>query len=100
MEATKDGIHSFHLRYAGYVGSFYDAYSADARKLLWKQMEEKLYPKGFDAWWMDASEPNIQDNTSIDYRKSLCGPTALGPSTQYLNAYGLMNAEAIYDGQR
>ena len=97
-QAVKDSIRDW--VYPGYVGSFYDAYSADARKLFWKQMEEKLYPKGFDAWWMDASEPNIQDNTSMAYRKSLCGPTALGPSTQYLNAYGLMNAEAIYDGQR
>lgn len=97
-QAVKDSIRDW--VYPGYVGSFYDAYSADARKLFWKQMEEKLYPKGFDAWWMDASEPNIQDNTSMDYRKALCGPTALGPSTQYLNAYALMNAEAIYDGQR
>jgi alpha-D-xyloside xylohydrolase len=97
-QAVKDSIRDW--VYPGYVGSFYDAYSADARKLFWKQIEEKLYPKGFDAWWMDASEPNIQDNTSMEYRKALCGPTALGPSTKYFNAYALMNAEAIYDGQR
>ena len=36
----------------------------------------------------------------MDYRKALCGPTALGPSTEYFNAYALVNAEAIYDGQR
>lgn len=98
QQAVKDSIRDW--VYPGYVGSFYDAYSADARKLFWKQIEEKLYPMGFDAWWMDASEPNIQDNTSMDYRKALCGPTALGPSTKYFNAYALMNAEAIYDGQR
>lgn len=84
----------------GYVGSFYDAYSPEARKLFWKQMEQHLFPLGFDAWWMDASEPNIRDCTDIQYRKDLITPTALGPSTQYFNAYGLMNAEAIYDGQR
>jgi alpha-D-xyloside xylohydrolase len=49
---------------------------------------------------MDASEPNIQDNTSMEYRKALTGPTALGPSTKYLNAYSLVNAESIYKGQR
>ena len=49
---------------------------------------------------MDASEPNIRDCTDIQYRKDLITPTALGPSTQYFNAYALMNAEAIYDGQR
>ena len=84
----------------GYIGSFYDAYDADARKLFWKQMQEHLYTLGIDAWWMDASEPNIRDCTDIQYRKDLCGPTALGPSAQYFNAYALMNAEAIYDGQR
>lgn len=84
----------------GYLYGFYDAYSADARKLFWNQMYEHYYPLGFDAWWMDASEPNIRDCTSMDYRKALCGPTALGPSTEYFNAYAYMNAEAIYDGQR
>ena len=84
----------------GYVGSFYDAYSGDARHLFWNQMREHLYPLGIDAWWMDASEPNVTDCTDMDYRKALCGPTALGPSTQYFNTYALMNARAIYEGQR
>ncbi len=84
----------------GYLGSFYDAYNPDARKLFWHQMEEHYYPLGIDAWWMDASEPNIRDCVDIQYRKDLAGPTALGPSAKYFNAYALMNAEAIYDGQR
>lgn len=84
----------------GYVQSFYDAYSADARKLFWKQMYDHLYPLDIDAWWMDASEPNIHDCTDMDYRKKMAGPTALGPAAQYFNAYALMNAEAIYNGQR
>ncbi|MDE5918188.1 MAG: DUF5110 domain-containing protein, partial [Duncaniella sp.] len=62
--------------------------------------EEHYLPLGIDAWWMDASEPNIRDCTDLQYRKVLITPTALGPSTKYFNAYGLMNAEAIYDGQR
>ena len=49
---------------------------------------------------MDASEPNIRDCTDIEYRKYLSTPTALGPSAKYFNAYALMNAEAIYNGQR
>lgn len=84
----------------GYIGSFYDAYSPDARKLFWSQIREHYYPLGIDAWWMDASEPNVRDCVDMDYRKALCGPTYLGPSTKYFNAYALMNAEAIYDGQR
>ena len=98
QQAVKDGIRDWVG--PGYVGSFYDAYSAPARKLFWSQMKEHLYPLGFDAWWMDASEPNIRDCTDMEYRKLLCGPTALGTSDEYFNAYALMNAEAIYDGQR
>ena len=98
QQAIKDSIRDWVG--PGYVGSFYDAYSADARKLFWNQMYEHLYPLGIDAWWMDASEPNVRDCTDMDYRKALCGSTALGSSTEYFNAYALMNAEAIYDGQR
>lgn len=85
---------------AGYVGSFYDAYNPEARKLFWHQMSEHLFTKGIDAWWMDASEPDILSNASLDYRKALSTPTYLGSSTRYLNAYALMNAQAIYEGQR
>lgn len=97
-QAVKDSIRDWVG--PGYVGSFYDAYSEGARKLFWNQMREHLYPLGIDAWWMDASEPNIADCTDMEYRKLLCGPTAIGPSTQYFNTYALMNAKAIYEGQR
>jgi len=84
----------------GYIGSFYDAYSKGARELFWKQLNEKLYSKHFDAWWMDASEPDIESNASMAYRKKLMNPTAAGSSTEFFNAYGLMNAKGIYEGQR
>ena len=87
----------------GYVGSFYDAYSDGARKLFWQQMDESLFSKykyGIDAWWMDASEPNVRDCTPMWYRKALSGPTALGTTTEYFNAYSIVNADAIYNGQR
>ncbi|MDR7209876.1 alpha-D-xyloside xylohydrolase [Flavobacterium piscis] len=98
QQAIKDSVRDWVG--PGYVGSFYDAYSGGARKLFWKQIYENLYPMGVDAWWMDASEPNVLDCTDMDYRKALQGPTALGSSTEYFNTYALMNAEAIYDGQR
>ena len=99
----------------GYKNGFYDAYDEGARKMFWRQMDEKLYtglskksltsrPSSLtsmvDAWWMDASEPNVRDCTPMWYRKALCGPTALGTSTEYFNAYSLVNADAIYNGQR
>ncbi len=97
-QAVKDSIRDWIGK--GYIGSFYDAYSEGARKLFWNQIREHLYTKGFDAWWMDASEPDILSNASIEYRKKLSTPTALGPSTKYFNTYALVNAMAIYNGQR
>ena len=94
--AVRDSV----VDWLGYEQSFYDAYDPGARKLFWKQMKDHLYGLGVDSWWMDASEPNIHDCTDMDYRKAMCGPTALGPSTKYFNAYALMNAQAIYEGQR
>ena len=84
----------------GYHYGFYDAYAPEARKIFWRQMYEKLGVLGMDAWWMDASEPNVRDCTDLRYRKDLCGPTYLGSSDQYFNTYSIVNAEAIYDGQR
>lgn len=102
-QAVKDDIHDW----LGFRGSMYDAYDEGARKLFWKQMDDHLYSKfnkngvpGIDAWWMDASEPNVRDCTPMWYRKALCGPTALGTSTEYFNAYSTVNADAIYNGQR
>ena len=87
----------------GHKQSFYDAYAAGGRKMFWRQMDESLYSKygkKIDAWWMDASEPNLRDCLPLDYMKWLLGPNALGSSTEYLNAYALVNAQAIYEGQR
>ncbi len=98
QQAVKDSIRDWVGQ--GYLGSFYDAYSPEARKLFWHQIQDHYVPLGIDAWWMDASEPNVRDCVDIQYRKDLCGPTALGPSAKYFNAYALENAEAIYDGQR
>ena len=87
----------------GYKNSFYDAYAAGARRLFWQQMDDNLYTRyrhGIDAWWMDASEPNVRDCTPMWYRKALSGPTALGTTTEYFNAYSIVNADAIYNGQR
>lgn len=96
--AVKDSIRDWIAH--GYIAGFYDAYSEGARKMFWDQMNQKLYSKGIDAWWMDASEPDILSNASMKYRKELMNPTALGSSTEYFNAYALANAQGIYEGQR
>lgn len=84
----------------GYVSTFYDPYNADARKLFWKQINKKLFSKGFDAWWLDSTEPDLQSNLSFNEWLLRIGPTALGTSARYLNTFSLMNSKAVYEGQR
>ena len=105
LQSPTDDIHDWVG--PGYTNGFYDAYDAGARQMFWRQMDEKLYTglsgkstSMVDAWWMDASEPNVRDCTPMWYRKALSGPTALGTSTEYFNAYSTVNADAIYNGQR
>ena len=97
--AEEDGLEDW----LGHKQSFYDAYAEGGRKMFWDQMDRNLYSKfgkKIDAWWMDASEPNLRDCLPMDYFKWLITPNALGSSTEYLNAYALVNAQAIYEGQR
>jgi alpha-D-xyloside xylohydrolase len=84
----------------GYVSTFYDAFNKDARAAFWELLDKKLFSKGVDAWWMDASEPDILSNSSPEKRKEQMSPTALGPAAEWLNAYPLENVKGIYEGQR
>ena len=84
----------------GYVSTFYDAFNPAARKSFWSLVNDKLYSKGIDAWWMDATEPDIYSNSSVEERKLLMTPTAEGSSTTYFNGFPLQNAKAVYEGQR
>jgi alpha-D-xyloside xylohydrolase len=84
----------------GYVSTFYDAFNENARKGFWDLINKKIYSKGIDAWWMDASEPDILSNVNPEKRKQQMSPTVIGPAAEYLNAYPLQNAKGIYEGQR
>ena len=96
QQSVKDSLYDW----LGYKYAFYDAYDETARRIFWRQLYENLGTIGMDAWWMDASEPNVRDCTDMAYRKLLCGPTKYGSSDEFFNAYSIVNAEAIYDGQR
>ena len=92
--------------FVGYVFTFYDAFNADARALYWSQMNTALFSKGVDAWWMDATEPEIVEGpftsiaSQIDTNQTHMNPTALGSGARVLNAYSVFNSQAVYEGQR
>ena len=83
----------------GYQSTFYDAFNVDAGKLFWSLINKNLYSKGFDAWWLDATEPDMHSNISIKERKLNMHPTDLGPGAEYFNGYSLMNSKAVFEGQ-
>jgi len=86
--------------WVGYVSTFYDPYHEGARDLYWKQIKEKLVPLGFDAWWLDATEPDIHSNLSMEETVKRNGPTGLGPFRRYRNIYSLFHTKGIYENSR
>ena len=85
---------------------FYNAFSPEARKLYWKQVSEKLFCHGIDAWWCDNSEPFSPEWNNI-IRK--CEGRAYeeyvsAASDRFdpdkLQAFPYWHAAALYDGQR
>lgn len=84
----------------GYISTFYDVFNENARQGFWSLLNTHLFSKKVDAWWMDASEPDILSNVSPEKRKVQMQPLAMGTAAEYMNAYPLMNAKGIYEGQR
>lgn len=85
----------------GYPSTFYDPYSAEAREIYWRQMSETLAPLGFDAWWMDATEPDWHSNLSVEERKDQMTSPATGvPGAAIFNSYPLVHAQGVLEGLR
>lgn len=74
--------------------SYYDAFNPAARAAYWRLLRDQLYSKGVDAWWLDASEPEV------DMQNFRRVQTALGPASLVLNAWPLMHNTGVYVGQR
>ncbi len=81
--------------------TFYDAFNPGARKLFWSQIDTALFSKGIDAWWMDATEPDLMPSPpTLEGQQTHMNPTFLGTGSRMLNGYALENSEGVYTGQR
>jgi alpha-D-xyloside xylohydrolase len=93
----KEGI----TDWIGYPYSYYDAFNPSARKLFWSQINTALFSKGIDAWWLDASEPDMTPSPpTLEGQRIHMNPTAMGTGSRVLNGFPLMNSMAVYEGQR
>ena len=84
----------------GFNNAIYDPFNPDARKEFWELIKKNIYNTGIDAWWMDASEPDVHSNMPPEVRKEMIGNNFLGAPELNYNAFSLMNAKGIYEGQR
>ena len=84
----------------GYRYTFYDAFNPAARRLFWDQLRPLLFDKGVDAWWLDATEPDILPSWDLAKQREAINPTFLGSGARMLNAYSLEQVGGIYAGQR
>jgi alpha-D-xyloside xylohydrolase len=75
---------------------YYDAFKADARTMYWQQMNTALFSKGVDAWWLDATEPELNTNWG-EFRTF---KTDAGLGAVVFNGYPLLTTTAVHDGQR
>lgn len=75
----------------------YDATSTEAREIYWKKLPATLIAKGFDALWLDASEPEIADG-----EQGIPPDAALssGPGALVRNAFSFFHTDGIYQHWR
>ena len=77
-------------------GKWYDPFLPAGRSLYWKFLSENLFARGFDGWWMDASEAELGGNWG-EMRELTTGA---GAGAKVFNAYPLMHSMGVYQGQR
>ncbi len=84
----------------GYKNSHFDPYAKEGRDIYYRQLKTKLVDLGFDAWWMDNTEPDVHSNSRLSDFKKLIGPTVHGLGEVTFNSYSLMATQAMIDGLR
>ncbi len=77
-------------------GRWYDPFSAEGRRIYWKQISKNLFSRGFDGWWLDASEAELGGK----WGRMREIATAGGPGAGVFNTYPLLHTTGIYQGQR
>lgn len=75
---------------------YYDAFNPLGRELYWHDLKAQLFSRGVDAWWLDASEPQLCNH----WGEFANIKTHLGWGAFVYNAYPLMHTTAVYEGQR
>ena len=96
--------HGYLFPTVGWAGfKYFDVDNPAATDLYWKYLNEGLFSKGVDAWWMDSTEPdmvNALTQEGEEYEMKRVKDNHLGTFARYLNPYSLLDTEAVYENQR
>ncbi len=77
--------------------ALYDATNPAAQKKYWENVNNALFQKGVDAWWLDTDEPETegkQDNILVDRKLTI------GSGARYANVFPLFHAGGVSEGQQ
>ena len=74
----------------------YDAFNPKARDIYWHYMNQNIFSKGMDGWWLDATEPEQMNLKSTGSENK----TYLGSFSSVLNAFPLQTTRGVYEHQR
>lgn len=79
----------------GLVNVFSDA----ARKWFWEKIRDTFFRLGIDGYWLDATEPEVKPMlVYASWQREL--KVDGGRMFKYLNLWPLLEAKAVYEGQR
>lgn len=71
----------------------YDVYSAEARDIYWRYLNNGIFSKNVDGFWLDSTEPDHINVKESDYDL----PTILGTFRSVHNAFPLMTVGGVYN---
>jgi alpha-D-xyloside xylohydrolase len=77
----------------------YNPFHEQGRESYWRQIEQALFSKGVDAWWLDAPEPEISTPADPFLYKVVMNNN-LGTGARYLNSFSLLHTRGVYEHQR
>ncbi|MGB7394828.1 MAG: TIM-barrel domain-containing protein [Pricia sp.] len=86
--------------FRNHLNTYYDPFNPEGREIYWNQINREIYSHGFDAWWLDGTEPSFDKDFDANKRAYYMEPNAFGKGYDYLNLFALYNSKAIYEGQR
>jgi len=76
----------------------YDATNPAAREYYWKNLVGIKFAEGWDAFWLDSSEPEIfngQSDAVLDFQQ-----LSIGNGARYTNVFPLMHCGGVHDHWR